>query len=281
VRLRFALLGLSTLVGACHPKPRPADVASAVEGGDDDRLSSLLDRGGDPNGVDPGADHPGLTLVQTAVALGDDRALSLLLSHGADPNRRNSGLGANTPLGMAALDGNAHAIPILVAAGARVDGDGEEEPPSSLAAERGQADALEALLVAGAKPDGQGADGTDDPPLPAAAGAGCIPCVQQLLKAGARIDRRDALGLTALNWATANDNAALVKLLLAAKADPLAANRAGWTPAFTAQYHNRADVLALYQAAGVTDYDMHPPPPLPPSGAQVVVPVVNASASGP
>jgi len=44
------------------------------------------------------------------------------------------------------------------------------------------------------------------------------------------------------------------------------ASRAGWTPAFTAQYHGEEQVMDRFRKFGVTDFGMQPPPPLPPSG---------------
>lgn len=56
--------------------------------------------------------------VAVALAEQDDESLQLLLDHGADPNRL--ALGAYSPLYLAALDCNPHAVGMLVAKGARV-----------------------------------------------------------------------------------------------------------------------------------------------------------------
>ena len=58
---------------------------------------------------------------------------------------------------------------------------------------------------------------------------------------GARIDQRDALGITALNMACVKEDVAMAKFSLDSGANPLAMNRAGWTPAFTAKYHDKPD----------------------------------------
>lgn len=64
--------------------------------------------------------------------------------------------------------------------------------------------------------------------------------------------------MTALARATAEEDADSVHVLLAAGANPLVPSRAGWTPAFTAKYHDKQDLIDFYRDAGVTDWEMHP-----------------------
>ena len=62
---------------------------------------------------------------------------------------------------------------------------------------------------------------------------------------------------------------------LDAKADPLLATAPAGLLRSPRSY-NMPDVLAVFRAAGVNDFGMKPPPPLPPSGmGTVTVPVVN------
>ena len=74
------------------------------------------------------------------------------------------------------------------------------------------------------------AAGGSDSPLPDAAQAGDRAAVACLLGAGADVDERAADDTTALHWAAYRDDANLAALLLAAGADPNAANRNGATP---------------------------------------------------
>ncbi len=66
--------------------------------------------------------------------------------------------------------------------------------------------------------------------LPDAAQAGDHAAVERLLRAGADVDDRAADDTTALHWAAYRNDAELATLLLAAGADPNAANRNGATP---------------------------------------------------
>ncbi len=74
------------------------------------------------------------------------------------------------------------------------------------------------------------AAGGSDSPLPDAAQAGDRAAVARLLGAGADADERAADDTTALHWAAYRDDPNLAALLLAAGADPNAANRNGATP---------------------------------------------------
>jgi len=278
-----------TVVLGCHSKPTLAQVLKAIERGDDAELECLLDRGTDPDAVGeitmPGQGTFARTALGAAISLRHDHAVELLLAHHARANQRGPGLMGSPgrlPLEIAAMSNDVAAIRALLAAGASPDGDSAgNESPAALAANFGQLDALDALLVAGAKVDGTGADGTGYPPLALAAEHLCVPCVKRLLAAGAQVDRRDVLGMTALNHVVAKENIELVDILLAAKADPMVASRAGWTPAFTAQYHGEAQVMDRFRKLGVTDFGMQPPPPLPPSGMGTIrVPVVEVKAAG-
>ncbi|HEX6793451.1 MAG TPA: ankyrin repeat domain-containing protein, partial [Casimicrobiaceae bacterium] len=130
-----------------------------------------------------------------------------------------------------------------------------------LAADSGHDDLVAILLAAHAKPDGPAPDFHGHPPLTAAVKQRCMACVQRLMAAGATIDLRDELGNTALFYTAFAGDAAIAKLLLDAHANPLIANRAGWTPAYNAYYHDKRDVVDALRAAGVRDFNMHDPSP--------------------
>jgi ankyrin repeat protein len=271
--MRWWLLALA----ACHVKPAPEKVATAVRKGDDAELVRLLDDGADPNAAGSGETEPLLT-----IALIDDRekTVEILLAHHADPNRNTIPSGyssAHGPLYYAALHGNVPAVRALVAAGARVDGDdGAEVTPLVMAAEEGHVEAVDALIALHANVDGHGAPGHGYPPLASAAERGHLDCVRHLLAAHAQIDRRDSLGMTALSYACAQEHVDIVEALLDAHADPLIANRAGWTPAYTCFFHNKE---APMRARGVKDFAMHAPVDTDPSGyGTITVPVVEVKA---
>ena len=261
-----ALLSV-VLMFACHQRPGADKVLAAVKADDDIELAKLLDDGATANAHDESQFAPTYALSISS-SRGDLRAVELLLAHRAEVDPW-----AESPLGFAARAGHVEIVRELVAAHARLEGGPKDsETPLALAANFGKLEAIDALLIAGANPDG----GSGYGPLGLATEAECVPCVKRLLSGGAHVNHSDTLGMTALHFAAIKENAELAKLLLDAKADPLVANRAGWTPAFTAQYHANPDVLAVFRAAGVSDFDMKPPPPLPPSGmGTVTVPVVT------
>lgn len=276
-------LWLLLVLAACTPKP--ADVLAAIQAGDAAELARVLDRGGSPDAVGEVRLEAGtyaLTALGAAVARGDAVALALLIAHHADANRRDPplmGSPGRLPLASAAWRGDAAAAVALIAAGAQLDGDGSTDmTPASYAANSGHVDALAVLLAAGARRDGTGENGTSYPPLVTAAEARCLPCVRALLAAGAQVERRDVLGITALGYAAIKQDVAMVRALLDAHADPMAANRAGWTPAATAEANQAREIVELFRARGVTNFELQPPPALPPSGMGTVrVPVVEVN----
>lgn len=234
--------------------------------------------GGDPDAIDHERSHDRALTI--AVRNEDHKALALLLAHHADPNLSDQpvmGMSSHPPLYTAAWTGNVPAIRALVAAGAHIEGgDGDSETPLAMAAEGSHVDAIDVLIALHANLDGRGDNGYGYAPLGLAAEKGCIECVQHLVAAGAKLDRRDSLGMTALNYAAAGEHIEIVKLLLDAHADPYAANRAGWTPAFTASYHDKPELVELFRAHGVTDFTMHDPLDTSASGMGTIsVPVIE------
>lgn len=274
---------LLLVLAACTPKP--ADVIAAIAAGDHAELARVLDRGGSPNATGEirlaAGTYP-VTAIGAALAKQDAIALALLLAHHADANQREPSLMGSEgrlPLATAAWNGDAAAVVALLAAGARVDGDGTGMSPASYAANSGHLDALAVLLAAGARRDGNGENGTSYPPLAMAAEHTCLPCVRYLLQAGAPVDSRDILGITALGYAVIKQDLEMVRTLLDAHADPMAANRAGWTPAATAEANQQRAIVELFRARGVTNFELQVPPALPPSGMGTVrVPVIDVDA---
>lgn len=267
---------------ACTPKP--AAVIEAIAAADHAELARVLDRGASPDATGEirlaSGTYP-TSALGAAIEKRDAVALALLLAHHADTSRRDPSLMGSEgrlPLARAAWGGDAAAVVALIAAGAQVDGDGTGMSPASYAANSGHVEALAVLLAAGARREGNGENGTSYPPLVTAASGKCLACVRYLLFAGAQVDSRDILGITALGYAVVAADVAMVRALLDAHADPMAANRAGWTPAATAEARQQREIVELFRARGVTNFELQVPPALPPSGmGSVRVPVVEVN----
>ena len=75
---------------------------------DNDRLTSLLDNGMDPN---RDCDENGNSCVMYSSIIGNSEALNILLSHGGNPNVINNEL---TPLIAAIIGGNIQSVEILL-----------------------------------------------------------------------------------------------------------------------------------------------------------------------
>ncbi len=126
----------------------------------------------------------------------------------------------STPLLWAAYQGDAARAAELIKAGADVQaGNRYGATPMSEAARRGDTEILRLLLKAGADPESPNAEGQTS--LMAVARTGNIEAAQLLLQHGARIDAREKWGgQTALIWAAAQSQPAMVHFLLSKHADP-------------------------------------------------------------
>lgn len=128
--------------------------------------------------------HDGATPLLLAAYRGDAVEVARLLKAGADPEAANA-FGA-TPLGEAARIGHAEVIALL--------------------------------LKAGADPRATNAEGQT--PLHLVARTGNVEAAQRLLKAGAHVDARENWGgQTPLMWAAAQNQPAMIRLLVAKGAD--------------------------------------------------------------
>ncbi|MEV4330566.1 ankyrin repeat domain-containing protein [Streptomyces sp. NPDC049597] len=131
----------------------------------------------------------------------------------------------------AVYDGADDDVVRLLRAGApaeTVDEDGQT--PLYLAAVEGDAGIVRLLLAAGADPDRASGPESDDLPLCGAAVGGHTEVVRALLAAGATPDRRELLGFTALIWAVAQGHAGTAEALLEHGADPDLAGPSGEPP---------------------------------------------------
>jgi ankyrin len=103
--------------------------------------------------------------------------------------------------------------------------------PLKLAAENGSAAAIRILLDAGASPNG--VDGAGETALMTAVRSGSVEAVKLLLDRGATVDARDAeFRQTALMFGVRDGDASMVRLLIDRKADVNAQTRTGKAPAW-------------------------------------------------
>jgi len=260
------ILVLVLLLAACK-RPTPDELVRAVRAGDVKAVARLLDDGVDPNAAEDS--EPGDTVLCIAATRSDLPVMELLLRHKADPRRAGPRRLGRIPIECSR---SAASVRALVAAGADVEGDRGKQRPLALASDTCDLEYMDALLASGAEVDGVTGDGEGYPGLGVAAARGHMACVQRLLAAGAVVDRRDYLGNTALMSAVIYGHTDVVRLLLERGADPLAANRAGHTPAYRSTDERRKEVHDILIAAGVTEFGMRAPPALPP-GELIHVPV--------
>ncbi|CAE7905350.1 ANK1 [Symbiodinium microadriaticum] len=152
------------------------------------------------------ADH-----VAALVSAGADKAKD---KYGPEPRRACGALQSLTPLHLAASEGCAACVEVLLKAGAAKDTQSKDMgyTPLHRAAQYGRADCVELLLKAGVKKDVQTRIGRWTP-LHWTAGGGHAACVDLLLKAGANKGRKDTQGETALDLARRERHEACVSLL--------------------------------------------------------------------
>jgi ankyrin repeat protein len=233
------LLLLCGRVGFC------ADIRDAVWEGDVETVTAILDQ---HPALVSGKDNAGLTPLHWAVSRGNLEMVKLLLGAKADVNARANdgwtplheaededvaelllarGAGVNaasslgkTPLHAAAARGNRDVVALLLAHGGEMNAkDKAGNTPVHAAVENGHADVVALLLAHGA-----------DCAIGDAAWAGDIGKLNALLKGQPDlVSSKDAAGNTALHWAALGGSAEAVQALLAAKADPNAANSDGDT----------------------------------------------------
>ena len=156
--------------------------------------------------------HP--AALMAAVQANEDREVLNLLTQGVDPNHQAGT--AQTPLMVAAANGNRRIVQLLLAAGARVNAqDAEGYTPVIQAAEQGHLSVVRALLAAGANVNvSQGGESL----LMKVVGSGDLLTAEMLLAAGADVRYRAPDGRTALSVAQANRNPDLEMLLVQAGA---------------------------------------------------------------
>lgn len=113
-----------------------------------DLVEALLRRGANPNLC-----ARQFCPVQSAIYRGSRGAVDALLKAGADPNQHDEAIGVlEGPLSAAAFRGDLELAERLIAAGARVNGQGRGEPPLMAAASAANRPMAELLIARGADP---------------------------------------------------------------------------------------------------------------------------------
>lgn len=132
--------------GASVSGPRAQYVFAAAQFGYADALAALIAGGADPKAAP--LDNKGTTPVSVAARNGDAATLKVLVDAGADVEKSN--ISGSSPLYLAAQEGHAEAIELLIAAGADVDTPRDTgATPCFIACVNGHVDALRALIKAG------------------------------------------------------------------------------------------------------------------------------------
>jgi ankyrin repeat protein len=183
---------------------------------------------------------------------GDEPEVARLLAAGADVGAHD---GSGRTALIAAAWGNHLGVACrLIGAGADVNAKDETEQSAYLiATSEGYLELLEATLTAGA--DVRSLDSYHGTGLIRAAERGHAAVVARLLETAIAVDHVNRLGLTALIEAIifgdgGPRHAEVVRLLLAAGADPNLADGAGITPLAHAREHGFSAIAALLEGAG-------------------------------
>ena len=203
----LAPVALAILIG-CAPIGVAAqgllyEHAVAVANDRPDDVRKLIGRGMDPNSVDANGDTP----LCIAARNGSARSIDVLLSAKADPNRPNRF--NDTPLMLASLNGNLDIVRKLVAAGAAIDPPGWT--PLIYAATGGH-DAVGTFLAQrGANLNAVSPNGTTA--LMMAIREHKLGTARLLIGRGADVNHRNQDGATALSWAKRGNETDLEKEL--------------------------------------------------------------------
>lgn len=188
------------------------DFFAAVQHDDADTVQMLLSRGFDPNTVNPKGEYALIVAVQQASFKVID---ALLLNHTTKAEVRTSN--DESPLMLAALKGYLPVCEALITHDADINKPGWA--PLHYAATGGHLDVMSLLLDKNAYIDAASPNGST--PLMMAAMYGTSDAVKLLVEAGADPSLKNALGLTAIDFArqVQNDNAvALIAAAIRARA---------------------------------------------------------------
>jgi hypothetical protein len=176
-----------------------------------------------------------------------DLAEHLIAEHPEHVNAR--GGGDETPMHVAAREGHADILSLLLEHGADVDTRDENgRTPLYRASCNGQVEAGQYLLNRGADINTRSIQGTA--PLSEAVCEG-VEFARMLLERGAWVNTPDYDGWTPLHYAIANENIQVVRLLLVHGADVNARNESGKTPSRMGWAPEIEELLSEYGANSV------------------------------
>ncbi len=195
----LVFIGLSTARAGSYD-----DFFTAIQRDNGRAIQALVQRGFDPNTIDPQARH-GLTMALAESAV--NAAEALLAAPGIDVNFLNAQ--DESPLMYAALNGHLALAKKLINKEADVNKTGWT--PLHYAATKGHVDIMRLLLKHNAFVDAESPNGTT--PLMMAAQYGTGAAVKLLLDEGAQATQKNQQGLTALDFAQRASRPDAIKLL--------------------------------------------------------------------
>ncbi len=254
------------LIAAIALAPLPSNTSSslnaqlyqAVSGHQTELALSLLEHGADASAMPAIMDRDQRSLLMLAATHNDVGLVRALIARGAAVNHAVNGL---TPLICATRDshqGRADAVMALVANGADVhQADAEGNTPLHHAALSIEPAVAAILLDGGSALDNINREGLT--PLGIAAGAGNIVLSKFLLDHRAKPQTERGISALIATCNGVNDQAAVVKLLIKAKADLHARDQLGRTALHAAALHGHAECvdLLLHAGANVDARDAH------------------------
>lgn len=220
----FFAVGLSGLLSACHRDKAPYTMTAkdnqaillAIKEDHVQTVVSYIDKGMNPNSPDA----TGKPFLLTAAEKGDSDLVYTFVSSGAWVDTDDSD--GKTPLMAAVIGGHSDIVTLLLDRKANPNlavkrGAAQGMTPLLFAAERGNTDILLKLLKSGAAPNLKDVKGRSA--LMLAAASGHEQAVETLLlhrpdpKLNTDINAKDAAGKTALNYAEAKRNDAIIARL--------------------------------------------------------------------
>lgn len=232
-------------------------LAIAAANGQEAALRLLLDVGmSDPNAYDWAFDSK--TPLQCASEHGCVRCVEWLLLAGAHARSRHSSWTKHAPpLSFAIVGGHISVARVLIAAHADVNDCGSGYPPLTHAAAQCDLETVDLLLAAGAEPDCTGVGGCTSLYF-AVMTVGAAACVRRLLEAAADPNARMRGGVTSLialcnlSVAAAPPMVQVAQVLIDARARVDDCDDRGWSPLMCAAAQNNAAIVDLLLLNGAS-----------------------------